>query len=380
MLEFSKGKIEKEKNVIIMTPTGKEKSYRLDVNTGVLYGLRGSAIVTIPPMLNDAMKLSYSKRYSIQDKVEILLSNFYDILSTNSHLSFNDLSQMGIWLTLDKIINAVGIFPVSDISIMQLEYINKHFTTYVKYMKDDTILPETSYPYKTNRFEQWHKEFLIAEKFRLNECNECTRGMVNSLLSSRVATFSDEEIGLAVWFSEHQLTTFFDNNSYKVSEWIIRYRQMCNDLELKMEKGNFMMLYNAVKREYDLRKAEIDKAKMHARYATHAKAWEFEDEEYMVVVPTCAEDFITEGKLQHNCVGGYVEAVLNENRGCHVIFLRKKENPEIPVLTVEIDSYNGRQPRISQFLLAYNQRPNRDSQPELYELQIRLENWIRENW
>ena len=378
MLEFSKGKIEKEKNVIIMTPTGKEKSYRLDVNTGVLYGLRGSAIVTMPPVLNDAMKIAYSNRYRMEDKVGMLLSNFYDIL-THSNLSFNDLNQAGVWLTLDKIINAVGIFHLDHISIMQLEYINKHFTAYVKYMKDDTILPESAHPYKTLRFERWHKEFLIAEKFRLNECSECTRDMVNQLLSARVVTFSDEEIGLAIWFSEHQLNTFFSNSSYKVSDWIIGYKQMCNDLELKMEKGNFMMLYNAVKREYDLRKAEIDKAKMQARYATHAKAWEFEDEEYMVVIPTCAEDFITEGRLQHNCVGGYVNAVLNENRGCHVIFLRKKENPEIPVLTVEIDSYN-RPPRIRQFLLAYNQHPNRNSQPELYELHDRLENWIRENW
>lgn len=380
MLEFSKGKIEKEKNVIIMTPTGKEKSYRLDVNTGVLYGLRGSAITTMPPMLNDAMKLAYSNRYGAQNKVGMLLSNFYDIL-TNSNLSFNDLNQAGVWLTLDKIINAVGVFPVSNISIMQLEYINKHFTTYVKYMKDDTILPENAAPYKTLRFERWHKEFLIAEKFRLNEYSECTRDVVNYLLDSRVATFSDEEIGLGIWFSEHQLSTFFSNNAYKVSDWIIGYKQMCSDLGLKMEKGNFMMLYNAVKREYDLRKAEIDKAKMQARYATHAKAWEFEDEEYMVVIPTCAEDFITEGRLQHNCVGGYVEAVLNESRGCHVIFLRKKENPEIPVLTVEIDSYNrDQQPRIRQFLLAYNQHPNRNTQPELYELHDRLENWIRENW
>ena len=378
MLEFSKGKVEKEKNVIIVTPTGKEKSYRLDVNTGVLYGLRGSAIVTMPPVLNDAMKIAYSNRYRMEDKVGMLLSNFYDIL-THSNLSFNDLNQAGVWLTLDKIINAVGIFHLDHISIMQLEYINKHFTAYVKYMKDDTILPESAHPYKTLRFERWHKEFLIAEKFRLNECSECTRDMVNQLLSARVVTFSDEEIGLAIWFSEHQLTTFFSNSSYKISAWITEYKQMCNDLGVKMEKGNFMMLYNATKREYDLRKAEIDKAKMHARYAMHAKAWEFEDEEYMVVVPTCAEDFITEGRLQHNCVGGYVEAVLNENRGCHVIFLRKKENPEIPVLTVEIDSYN-RQPRIRQFLLAYNQHPNRNSQPELYELHDRLENWIRENW
>jgi hypothetical protein len=378
MLEFSKGKIEKEKNVIIMTPTGKEKSYRLDVNTGVLYGLRGSAIVTMPPVLNDAMKIAYSNRYRMEDKVGMLLSNFYDIL-THSNLSFNDLNQAGVWLTLDKIINAVGVFHLDHISIMQLEYINKHFTAYVKYMKDDTILPENAAPYKTLRFERWHKEFLIAEKFRLNECSECTRDVVNYLLGSRVATFSDEEMGLGIWFSEHQLSTFFANNAYKVSDWIIGYKQMCNDLGLKMEKGNFMMLYNALKREYDLRKAEIDKAKMQARYATHAKAWEFEDEEYMVVIPTCAEDFITEGRLQHNCVGGYVEAVLNEARGCHVIFLRKKENPEIPVLTVEIDSYN-RQPRIRQFLLAYNQHPNRNTQPELYELHDRLENWIRENW
>ncbi len=378
MLEFSKGKIEKEKNVIIMTPTGKEKSYRLDVNTGTLYGLRGSAIVTMPPILNDGMKVAYGNRYHMEDKVNALLGNFYDVL-IHSDLSFSELNQTGIWLTLDKIINAIGAFHLDHISVFQLEYINQYFTAYVKYMKDETIFPECSNPYKTRRFEQWHKEFMITEKYRLNECNDCTKNMVTRLLQNRRIMLSEAEIGLAIWFSEHQLSTFFNNESYRVSEQITEYKTMCDDLQIEMEKGNFMMLYNAVKREYDLRKAEIDKAKLKAIYDEHAKAWEFEDDEYMVVVPTCAEDFITEGRLQHNCVGGYVNAVLDSNRGCHVIFLRKKANPEIPVLTVEIDSYNYK-PRIRQFLLAHNQRPNPHTQPELFNLQDRLEKWVRENW
>lgn len=377
-MEFSKGKIEKEKNVIIMTPTGKEKSYRLDVNTGVLYGLRGSAIVTAPPILSDGMKIAYSHRYHSEDKTAMLLSNFYDILY-HSSLTFNELAQTGVLLILDKIINAVGVFYLDYSTIEQLQYIDKYFTAYVKYMKDETIFPEMTSPYKTSRFMQWHKEVLIAEKFKLNECSEYTRQVIERLLNNRT-TFSDEEIGLCVGICEHQLTTFFDNDTYRISEWLVNYKEMCNDLQIPMKKGNFMIEYNAVKREHNLKKADIDKAKLQARYAEHAKAWEFEDNEYMVVIPTCADDFITEGRLQHNCVGGYVGSVMNEMGGCHVIFLRKKDNPEIPVLTVEIDSYNGKQPSIRQFLLAYNQRPNRNSQPELFELRDRLEKWICENW
>ena len=52
-------------------------------------------------------------RYSMQDKVGMLLSNFYDIL-THSNLSFNDLNQAGVWLTLDKIINAVKNNQIND--------------------------------------------------------------------------------------------------------------------------------------------------------------------------------------------------------------------------------------------------------------------------
>ena len=380
-MEFSKGRIEKEKNVIIMTPAGKDKAYKLDVNTGVLYGLRGSTIATIPSILTDGMKTAHTNKYdleSLEDNVAILLSNFYDILYY-SDLSFNQLAQKGILLILDKIMNAVGAFCLNHITIKQLQYIDKNFTAYVKYMKDETIYPELSSSNKTNYFEWWYKQSLMIEKFKLNEYSECTKLVVEKLLNDQTITFSDEEIKVSIGICEHQLATFFDNDPYRISSWLTYYKQMCNDLQVPMKKGNFMMEYNAVKREYDVKKADIDKAKLQARYAKHAKAWEFEDDEYMVIIPTCADDFITEGKLQHNCVGGYVNKVMNENGGCHVIFLRKKENPEIPVLTVEINSRE-QMPTIKQFLLAYNQYPDSYTQPELFDLKNRLQKWICENW
>lgn len=376
-MEFSKGKIEKEKNVIIMTPVGKDKAYKLDVNTGVLYGLRGAAIATMPPILNDGMKIATETKPK-KDKTAVLLSNFYKVLCY-SNVSFNQLAQAGILLTLDKIINAVGAFYISHITVEELKYIDKHFSTYVKYMKDETICPELREASKTAEFRQWHKSFLITERFKLNEYSACTKRVVETLLNGRTVTFSDEEIKMLIGICEHQLTTFFNNDHYRISTWLVDYKKMCNDLQIPMKKGNFMMEYNAVKREYDLKKAVIDKAKLQTKYAKHSKAWEFEDDNYTIIIPTCADDFITEGKLQHNCVGGYVNSVTNENNNCYVIFLRKKDNPKIPVLTVEITTY-GQIPTIKQFLLAFNQSPNPNTQPELFDLQGRLQKWIRENW
>lgn len=377
-MEFEKGRIEKEKNIIIITPTGKEKSYKLDVNTGALYGLRGTVIATTPSVLDDGMKIAYYDRHHLEDKTTMLLGNFYSVLH-HSDYNFNELAQTGILLTLDKIINAAGIFRIGYTSITQLQYIDKHFTDYVKYIKDETIYQGIKKTAKTERFEEWHREKLLNEKFKLEDYSECTQQVIKRLVTNSNHIFSDKEIRLSIGFCEHQLATFFNNDHYRIADKLIDYKYICDELQIPMKKGNFMMEYNAVKREYDLRKADIDKTKLQAKYAQHSKAWGFEDEDYMVVVPTCADDFITEGRLQHNCVGGYVDTVKNENSKRYVIFLRKKENPQKPVLTVEVTTY-GEVPTIAQFFLAYNQPPNPNTQPELLDLKDRLQEWVRENW
>lgn len=61
-----------------------------------------------------------------------------------------------------------------------------------------------------------------------------------------------------------------------------------------------------------------------------------ENEEFVIVLPTCKEDFNREGRENNNCVGGsYYDKMLNGK--CVVMFLRKKEDPEKAFCTVEMD-------------------------------------------
>lgn len=60
-----------------------------------------------------------------------------------------------------------------------------------------------------------------------------------------------------------------------------------------------------------------------------------ENEQFIIVLPTCKEDFNREGRENHNCVGGiYFDKMIKEE--CVVIFLRKKEEPEKAFCTVEM--------------------------------------------
>lgn len=56
-------------------------------------------------------------------------------------------------------------------------------------------------------------------------------------------------------------------------------------------------------------------------------------DKYEIVWPECRADFVKEGQLQHNCVGGYFERCAEGETV--VFFLREKENVDIPFCTVE---------------------------------------------
>ena len=61
-----------------------------------------------------------------------------------------------------------------------------------------------------------------------------------------------------------------------------------------------------------------------------------EANDYLMVLPTCKEDFNREGRENHNCVGGhYFEDMLRGD--CVILFLRRREEPEQAFCTVEME-------------------------------------------
>ena len=68
------------------------------------------------------------------------------------------------------------------------------------------------------------------------------------------------------------------------------------------------------------------------------KTYEYENEHFMIVVPKRRVDIVTEGECLHHCVAGY--AVRHIRRTTTILFVRKKEAPDAPFYTIEVDVNN----------------------------------------
>ncbi|MBQ8306973.1 MAG: PcfJ domain-containing protein [Blautia sp.] len=78
------------------------------------------------------------------------------------------------------------------------------------------------------------------------------------------------------------------------------------------------------------------------------------NEGYLMVLPTCKEDFNREGRENHNCVGGsYFDKMLKGESV--VLFLRRKEEPDKAFCTVEMDGS-----RIIQCRAVRNSQPPKE--------------------
>jgi hypothetical protein len=66
------------------------------------------------------------------------------------------------------------------------------------------------------------------------------------------------------------------------------------------------------------------------------KGFEFSDKEFSMVLPLKVNDIVNEGAALNHCVAAYVSRVID--RQCSIVFLRKTEELDKPLVTVEIGS------------------------------------------
>ena len=106
------------------------------------------------------------------------------------------------------------------------------------------------------------------------------------------------------------------------------------------------------------------------KYKKYRIQYSYETEELLIRPAESAAEIITEGQLLHHCVGN--ETYIKEhNAGKRLIlFLRKKELPDIPYITMEIDTQTR---RILQWYGANDRKPDADHiAPILKEYEDRL--------
>ena len=94
--------------------------------------------------------------------------------------------------------------------------------------------------------------------------------------------------------------------------------------------------------------------------------YEYENEEYRITVPERLVDIVKEGNALHHCAGSserYFERLMS--RETYICFLRRREEPDIPFYTIEIEP-NGTIRQHRSYL---------DEEPGIEELRVFLREW-----
>lgn len=96
-------------------------------------------------------------------------------------------------------------------------------------------------------------------------------------------------------------------------------------------------------------------ARIEADYSLNYSLFHWEDKKYVITVPKNAGEIVMEGKMQHHCVASSDNYMQKMNdRKTFILFLRKKEAPDMPYYTLEV----GKDNKIIQSYGAYDRKPD----------------------
>lgn len=131
----------------------------------------------------------------------------------------------------------------------------------------------------------------------------------------------------------------YGNMQRAVSEYR-DYLDMC--VQLGYDLSNSFVLYPKDLREAHDRVARRVKAKADAKLRRDFKTameaisghLDFEADGMKMILPASAEDLAAEGNALHHCVGSYANRVAKKE--CVILFLRRREAPNEPFYTVEV--------------------------------------------
>lgn len=127
---------------------------------------------------------------------------------------------------------------------------------------------------------------------------------------------------------------------------IYDYAHMMSTISNKYDKypRNFLTTHKIACRNYNRLKQEFSEDLFKKRIN---KMYEVTYKDYIFMCPKCTQDIKDEAVMQNNCVASYIDKVIDGK--CQILFLRKKNNPEQSLVTIEV-----RSGRIVQALRRFN--------------------------
>jgi hypothetical protein len=342
----------KDRNNIIITLDGASGDYRLDINSGILYGVKGTPIKTCP------QKRATTDLFATYGNGCTNLSYVVNHMFRSARYTCEYTQYTKAMSGADKL-DAIGVECLC-LYIDQYEYLDDNIKAYVTWRKLNT---NDGF----HAFKKWN-EFEKVKASLGSVANQLTPEIYYAILHD-IGNPTNEQLGVCAYYLVRGKMWEYDSHSLGR---LRKYFEWCDIMGKTPQKvNNFMREYVEVKREYELRKTEFDNKRLAMNYAKHSKAWEFEYGDYKVVIPTCGQDIVDEGVNMHHCVGGYVRDVVEGLT--YICFVRHKDTPNECYLTCQVRR-NG---EIGQYYLAYDHHISSD---EDYAFKSAFANHLREVW
>ena len=320
--------IEKDKNIYKFFIDGKSKPYQFDVNTGILYGLRGAPLQTMPSAIPQLLSRTH---YSPKG-----LSTVLRMLWSGEGFNGRSVEQYKMADRLDSVGYTANTWEIRKIADNADIVVFKDLVAFLQ-KKEGTV---EDYIAKV-------KQETFAQRTGLRVDEHFTQDMYEFLYHNYGSADPKALRVMAYWLSRG-LWEYYDGNRYDMRSKLNSTLEYARTLDWEWEKGDFFRTYINLRREYYAKKDEIQNAKIAAQQNAHRTALEFSTDDYEVVIPMTAEELRIEGRNQNNCVGGYGSSVADGS--CNIVFVRRKADPTKSYITCEIHRYGD----IGQFYLSCN--------------------------
>ena len=345
----------KERNNLFIHLDNTSGEYRLDVNTGIFYGIKGMPIKAIPHKPN-LEHLMYDYYGNIANYTNLTYA--IHIICSNSTQTSSFARNQKYLENSDKL-DALGL-ECCRLRDYQVEYLVENIRFLSAWLKEG------------NRFEycDFQEACNWAEaKKKLGSVGELITPRMYNTLKRYDENWSVEEWDvIAYYLVRGKMWEYTNGNVAR----LVEYFSICKSMNKKPQKvNNFMREFVETKTTYELKKTEFDNNRIANNYAKYGKAWEFAYGNFVVSIPKCGQDLVDEGDRMHHCVGSYVSNIINGTS--FICFIRHKDTPDKCYITCEVN----RKGEISQYYLAYDRTI---SSEEDREFRTAFANHLKEVW
>ncbi len=348
--------IEKNKNLFIITlENGKTTCFNF--SDGCIYGMSGKKVKDFCPEAKRILKAYADNNF---------LARYFSVRNQDYDHYFNDANK---WST-EMVETVYSIFGKKY--NLRILGVIAYFCSYNHYVLDKQgvkYLKLGLASLEERQFEDLcRNEIEVAVRaVRYSNVNPQILRMMNNVKPA-VHEIILKDADKILFRMEHECWELLEG-FYAMSKYIERYITLCN--ELGKERTYKDMFLAICQMEMEKRLALEAGSKDYQLNANLA----FEDNNFVVLVPTVAKEFEAEADYQSNCVyRAYYPKVLKHET--HIVFIRHKAEPEKPYITCEVNNDG----KIIQYLTRFNNRVDWETDELGFQFQAIYANYLSEHF